>query len=223
VVLAHLRRRWSLSGREGFGFLSPSYRACEAGFGAFGEVKCLFSTAPKVRKETEANDGHCGDRTLHRTRSRFDRTRSTLFGEVKCLFSTAPEVGKETEANGCHCGDRTLHRTRSRFDWTRPVSSQQLSDARVLGFPTGASSPSWNRSIWSGTQRGRISRRADRTRGASGHVRSDVYDRGGSLLDSDRSPGAARPVTATVTSNMHCSHLSCSDPDRCVWSARFEL
>jgi hypothetical protein len=44
------------------------------GFGAFGEVKCLFSTAPEVRKETEANGGHCGDRTLHRTRSRFDRT-----------------------------------------------------------------------------------------------------------------------------------------------------
>jgi hypothetical protein len=42
----------------------------------FGEVKCLFSTAPKIKKETEANGGHCGDRTLHRTRSRFDRTRS---------------------------------------------------------------------------------------------------------------------------------------------------
>jgi hypothetical protein len=88
-----LQRRWSLSGREGFGFLSPSCRACEAGFGAFWEVKCLFSTAP--------------------------------------------EVGKETEANGGHCGDRTLHRTRSRFDRTRPVSSQQLSGTRVLGFLTG--------------------------------------------------------------------------------------
>jgi hypothetical protein len=41
----------------------------------FGEVKHLFSTAPEVRKETEANGSHCGDRTLHRTRSRFDRTR----------------------------------------------------------------------------------------------------------------------------------------------------
>jgi hypothetical protein len=41
----------------------------------FGEVKCLFSTAPEVEKETEANGGHCGDRTLHQTRSRFDRTR----------------------------------------------------------------------------------------------------------------------------------------------------
>jgi hypothetical protein len=41
----------------------------------FREVKHLFSTAPEVGKETEANGGHCGDRTLHRTRSRFDRTR----------------------------------------------------------------------------------------------------------------------------------------------------
>jgi hypothetical protein len=42
----------------------------------FREVKRLFSIAPKVGKETEANGGHCGDRTLHRTRSRFDRTCS---------------------------------------------------------------------------------------------------------------------------------------------------
>jgi hypothetical protein len=41
----------------------------------FGEVKCLFSTAPEVRKETEANAGHRGDRTLDRTRSLHDRTR----------------------------------------------------------------------------------------------------------------------------------------------------
>jgi hypothetical protein len=41
----------------------------------FGEVKCLFSTAPKVEKETEVNGGHCGDWTLHRTRSQFDQTR----------------------------------------------------------------------------------------------------------------------------------------------------
>jgi hypothetical protein len=122
------------------------------------------------------------------------RRDSTLFGEVKCLFSTAPKVGKETKENGGHCGDRTLHRTRSRFDRTRPVSSQQLSDARVLGFPTGASSPSRNQSVRSGTQRGRTSRRAERTRGASGHERSDASGCGGSLLDSDRTPGAARLV-----------------------------
>jgi hypothetical protein len=119
---------------------------------------------------------------------------SALFGEVKWLFSTAPEVRKETEANGGHYGDRTLHRTRSRFDRMRPVSSQQLSGTRVLGFPTGASGPSRDRSVRSGTQRGRAGRRADRTRGVSGHVRSDGSGRGGSLLDSDQTPGAARLV-----------------------------
>jgi hypothetical protein len=40
----------------------------------FGEVKRLFSTAPEVGKETEANGGHRGDRTLNRTRSLYDRT-----------------------------------------------------------------------------------------------------------------------------------------------------
>jgi hypothetical protein len=122
------------------------------------------------------------------------RRDSTLFGEVKCLFSTASEVRKEMEENDGHCGDRTRHRTRSRFDRTRLVSSQQLSGARVLGFPTGASGPSRNRSVRSGTQRGRTGRRAERTRGASGHVRSDTSGHGGSLLDSDRTLGAARPV-----------------------------
>jgi hypothetical protein len=34
----------------------------------FGEVKCLFSSAPEVGKETEENGGHRGDRTLNRTR-----------------------------------------------------------------------------------------------------------------------------------------------------------
>jgi hypothetical protein len=51
-VLAHLRRRWSLSGREGLG------------------LKRLFSTTSEVGKEMEVNGGHRGDRT----RSLFDRT-----------------------------------------------------------------------------------------------------------------------------------------------------
>jgi hypothetical protein len=45
-----LRRRWSLSGREGFGFLSPSRRGCEAGFSAFQEMKRLFFTTPNAKK-----------------------------------------------------------------------------------------------------------------------------------------------------------------------------
>jgi hypothetical protein len=46
------------------------------------EVKRLFSTTPETEIfsksswiETEANEGHRGDRTLNRTRSRHDRTR----------------------------------------------------------------------------------------------------------------------------------------------------
>jgi len=46
VVLAHLQRRWSSKGREGFGFLSPFRRACEAGFGAFEKMKHIFSIVP---------------------------------------------------------------------------------------------------------------------------------------------------------------------------------
>jgi hypothetical protein len=107
VVLAHLRRRRSLSGREG---LSPS-----------------LPPAKLARRD------------------------SGVFEELKRLFSTTPEVGKETEANGGHSGDRT----RSRFDRTRPVSSTQQSGARVLGFTTGVSGPSRNRSVRSSTQRSR--------------------------------------------------------------------
>jgi hypothetical protein len=40
-----------LSGREGFGFLSPSRFASSAGFGAFVEVKCLFSTVAEAKKQ----------------------------------------------------------------------------------------------------------------------------------------------------------------------------
>jgi len=41
-----LRRRWSLKGKERFGFLSPSHRAYEAGFDDFEKMKCIFSIAP---------------------------------------------------------------------------------------------------------------------------------------------------------------------------------
>jgi hypothetical protein len=67
------------------------------------------------------------------------------------VICDSDRVGEETEANGDHCGDRTLHRTRSRFDRTRPVSSQGLSSPRMLGFSTGTSGSSRNRSVRSGT------------------------------------------------------------------------
>jgi hypothetical protein len=41
-------------GREEFVFLSPSHRACSAGFDVFVEVKRLFSTAPEAKFRTLA-------------------------------------------------------------------------------------------------------------------------------------------------------------------------
>jgi hypothetical protein len=81
-----------------------------------------------------------------------ERRDSGVFEDLRCLFFTTSEVRKETKANGGHRGDRTLHRTWSRFDRTRPVSSTQQLGARVLGFRTGASGPSRNRSVRSGTR-----------------------------------------------------------------------
>jgi hypothetical protein len=71
VVLARLRRRWSLSGREGLGSSLLPAELARRDSGVFEELKRLFSTTPEVGKETEANGGHRGDRT----RSLFDRTR----------------------------------------------------------------------------------------------------------------------------------------------------
>jgi hypothetical protein len=118
----------------------------------FGEVKCLFSTTPEVEKETEANGGHCGDRTLHRTWSRLDQ-------RVRSVHSvSAPRVS-----------DRTLV-----WPDQRVRSVHLCAEAKRA---TGASGPSQDRRVRSGIQRGREQRSGDRTHDASGHVRSDASDR----------------------------------------------
>jgi hypothetical protein len=62
---------------KGLGSSLPPTELARRDSALFGEVKRLFSIAPEVGKETEANRCHCGDRTLHRTRSRLDqRVRS---------------------------------------------------------------------------------------------------------------------------------------------------
>jgi hypothetical protein len=76
VVLAHLRWRWSLSGREGLGSSLPPTELARRDSGIFEELKRLFSTTPEVRKEMEANGGHRSDRTLDQTWSLFDQTHS---------------------------------------------------------------------------------------------------------------------------------------------------
>jgi hypothetical protein len=81
--------------------LPPSLRARDSG--VFEELKCLFSTTPEVRKETEANRGHRGDRTLHWTRSRFDRACPVSSTQQ----SGARVLGFATDASG-HSWDRRV-------------------------------------------------------------------------------------------------------------------
>jgi hypothetical protein len=146
---------------------------------------------------------------------------SGIFEDLKCLFSTTLEVGEETEANGGHRGDRTLNRTWSRFDQTHPVSSTQQSSARVLGFATGASGPSWNRSIRSGTQRSSTWRRANRTRGTSGHMRLDAPVIKGALWNLS----GPRPDVGTVASDRcMCASGQCfAGARRCTLGASGRL
>jgi hypothetical protein len=59
---------------------------------------------------------------------------------------------------------------------------------------TGAFGPSRNRSVRSGVQRGRAKRSDDRTRDASGHVRSNASGLDGSLLERDRMLVLSHPI-----------------------------
>jgi hypothetical protein len=68
--------------------------------GVFKELESLFSTTPEVGKETEANGGHRGDRTLHRTWSWYDRTRPISTAQSRVL-------GFVTGASG-HSQDRRV-------------------------------------------------------------------------------------------------------------------
>jgi hypothetical protein len=105
----------------------------------FGEVKRLFSIAPKVGKETEANGGHCVHRTLHRT---LHRTRSLCDRRVRSVSSDCAcfgcSIGREarpvtghrtrpvvqgaywTPTGRGHCGVRSVHqRVRSLVRFAR--------------------------------------------------------------------------------------------------------
>jgi hypothetical protein len=97
--------------------------------GVFKELKSLFSTTPEVGKETEANGGHRGDRTLHRTRSRYDRTRPVSIAQTRVLgFATGVsghsrdwrvQSGAQKElrfARTIGCGTRSVT-----HDRTRPI------------------------------------------------------------------------------------------------------
>jgi hypothetical protein len=82
--------------------------------GVFEDLKCLFSTTPKVGKETEANGGHRGDRT----RSRYDRTRPVSTTQQ----SGVRVLGFATGASG-HSRDRRV----------RSGVQRELRFARTIG------------------------------------------------------------------------------------------
>jgi hypothetical protein len=81
---------------KGFGPSLPPAELARRDSGVFEELKCLFSTTPEVGEETEANRGHSGDRTLNRTRLRFDQTRPVSL----TLQSGARVLGFHTGASG---------------------------------------------------------------------------------------------------------------------------
>jgi hypothetical protein len=123
-MLARLRRRWSLSGREGSGFSLPLAELARQDSCVFEELKRLFSTTSEVGKETEANGGHRGDRMLNRTQSLFDRTRSVSVQRLRVF-----QFDDWTRSASGHCRPDAFGRLGSLLDsnrtlalW-RPVSS----------------------------------------------------------------------------------------------------
>jgi hypothetical protein len=85
----------------------------------------------------------------------------------------------------------------------RVRSVQRSSQARGLGFATGASGHLRDRRVRSGAQKCSAWRKAFRTRGASGHTRSDASGSRGSLLDSNRMLALSRPVVAWSASGRY--------------------
>jgi hypothetical protein len=133
--------------KRGLGSSLPLAELARRDSALFGEVKYLFSTAPEVGKETEANGGHRGDRTPHRTRSRYDRTRpvsSTQRGFVTGRWSGL------TSASGQFFG----------------VQKKSARPARPVPHGTGASGQASRGAERSGVMIGRAARLVmyDRTR-----------------------------------------------------------
>jgi hypothetical protein len=112
-----------LSGREGLGSSLPPVELARQDSGVFEELKRLFFTRPKVRKETKVNRGHRGDRTLNRTRSLLDRTRPV---SVQCLrvFQFDDRTRSASSHSRLDASGR-LQRVRSARQ-ARPVVASQL-------------------------------------------------------------------------------------------------
>jgi hypothetical protein len=205
VVLAHLRRWWFLSSREGFEFLSPSCRACDAGFGAFwGSETPIFYCAGGG--ETEASlvcfSLKNSDRTLDQTRSRVDlRVRSAQvedWGAARLGFVTGRWSGL-TSAFG-------------QFTWAQRKGAQPVC---LVPHRTGASGRAPRGGERGEELIGNVARlvTCDRTRPVTVGA---LYTPTGRRVQRVRSNAGARPVTATTPSDTHCCCLSCSDRTRPV-------
>jgi hypothetical protein len=116
--------------------------------------------------------------------------------EMKCLFSIAPEARKDGESPECSSlknSNQTLDQTRSRVDLrvrSALVERREVHTERATSTSEGPQ----DRSVRLASTRslGGVTRSGHG--GASGHMRSDASNRVRSSLDSDRMPGAARPV-----------------------------
>jgi len=90
-----------LKGREGFGFLSLSRQACEAGFGAFEKMKCIFfyCTGGKFGEVVGTH------RTLAAEASDAGLASGVLLvsGASKNFASDHPTGGHQTQSEHCFC------------------------------------------------------------------------------------------------------------------------
>jgi hypothetical protein len=83
----------------------------------FGEVKCLFSSASEVGKETEANGGHRGDRTLDQTRSLYDWTRPVSVQRLRVF-----QIDDRTRSASGHCRSDVSGHSGSLLDSNRTLA-----------------------------------------------------------------------------------------------------
>jgi hypothetical protein len=92
-------------------------------------LKRLFSTTPEVRKETEANGGHRGDRTLNRTRSLFDRRRPVSVQRLRVF-----QFDDRTCSASGHCRPDASGRSGCLLDsnWTLALWRLVSSSARLV-------------------------------------------------------------------------------------------
>jgi hypothetical protein len=161
---------------RGLGFSLPPAKLARRDSARFREVKRLFSTAPEVEKWRQKS------RVFITEKRQPDAGPDAVQGGPARPVSSS----RGQRRNALRVCDRTLVWPDQRVRSVLLCAEEE--------HATGASGPSQNRRVRSGVQRGRAQRSADQTRDASNHVRLDVSGRSGSLLDSDWTRGAARPV-----------------------------